>query len=54
MFLQPMKEIFDVLGLEKKGLKDELSKRLMTFLFEPKDNGKKVPQPKKSRYYGGN
>lgn len=48
-----MKDICDVLDLEKKGKKDDLLTRIMDFLMDPKDSGKPVPavpppRPKRS------
>jgi len=38
-----MKEICEVLDLEKKGKKDDIVTRIMDFLMDPKDSGKAVP-----------
>lgn len=40
-----------LLALEKKGKKDELVDRILEFLMEPQDSGKKVP--KSGRKSGG-
>jgi len=49
MTLPELKPICAVLGLERSGSKEELVKRMMTFLIDPQDSGKSVPKPKKRR-----
>ena len=42
-----MKELLDLCGLEKGGVKEELVARLVAFLLKPHDVGREVPEPKK-------
>jgi protein DEK len=37
------------LDLEKKGNREEIAERIVTFLLEPKDSGKPVPPPRPKR-----
>ena len=46
----PMIKFFcDILDVEKKGTKENVVERLLDFLLDPQDSGKKVPAPKKSK-----
>lgn len=38
-----LKDICEVLDLEKKGRKEEIVNRIMDFLMDPKDSGKPLP-----------
>lgn len=44
-----MKSLCGILDLEKKGNREEIAERIVTFLVEPKDSGKPVPPPRPKR-----
>ncbi|XP_046578055.1 protein DEK-like [Haliotis rubra] len=45
--LPVLKTICEVLDLERSGVKDDVVQRVMDFLMNPSDSGRKVPEPKK-------
>jgi len=47
--ISELKVLCSFLSLERSGSKEEFVERIMSFLLEPKDEGKKVPQPKKRK-----
>ena len=49
--LTELKKILNLFGLEKKGVKSEVCTRLLDYLLEPRDIGKKLPQPKKKKVW---
>jgi hypothetical protein len=47
--LRILKSLCGILDLEKKGNREEIAGRIVTFLLEPKDSGKPVPPPRPKR-----
>ena len=44
--MSALKDMLEVLGLEKGGPKEQLVARLLAFLLKPHDSEKKVPEKK--------
>ena len=44
-----VKGICEVLDLQKKGTKEEIVTRVLDFLMEPSDSGRKAPETKRKR-----
>jgi hypothetical protein len=47
--MRVLKSLCGILDLEKKGNREEVAERIVTFLLEPKDSGKPVPPPRPKR-----
>lgn len=43
-----LKPVCELLDIERGGKKDDILERILDFLLNPKDSGKKVPEKKKS------
>jgi len=50
--LSAIKQMCDLLDVEKKGTKEEICDRLMEFCLKPVASGKKVPEPKRKKSKG--
>lgn len=46
-----LKNVCLILDIERKGTKEEIVNRIMSFLMNPEDSGKKVPAAKKSMIF---
>lgn len=49
LFSTALKYILGVLGLEKKGDKEQMKERLLEFLVKPEDLGRKLPEKKRKK-----
>lgn len=46
-----LKQCCLILDIERSGSKEEIVNRILTFLLNPEDSGKKVPSAKKSMWF---
>lgn len=52
ILMSEIKKMLNILGLERAGKKGEVVERLLEFMMEPKDTGRKPPKAKKSKSRG--